>query len=261
MRTGTIFKRYEQFVAAATIAAHANASADGFRQRDVRFLIELFSNWVETTFEGQVLNLSNTQVLRYLDELVSEGFARRTHRQKRPSYFLTRTGLIELLGRLVPESLHIQAEHFFFLYYFLTNYRPRIERLVEAEGKQFPLSLRLELENLLDADSLARGQLAFAKLELKKLEARIKDAEAGRQLAAKLLSDEKELSEIALEVERSYPYELNSQKPLSELLSEIPDDLAVWEITEGSKMRVAHIWQPSLLLLSRYIECLESLIK
>lgn len=252
MRTGTIFRRYEQFVAAAAIAAHATAPEEGFRQRDLRFLIELFSNWVEMSFEGEVLPINNTQVQRYLDELVDEGFAKRKTLSRRPHYRLTRPGLIDLLGRLIPSSLTIQAEHFFFLYYFLKNYGPLITRLVESEGKRFPLALKHELEMLLDTDTLLDQQIRFAELELQRLEERISDSLSGGRLAEKLLKDQ-EVEEVSKIIEQEYPYELNSQRPLSELISDIPAELAAWELSTGGIERAEVLWQPARELMKSYL--------
>ena len=119
MRHDALFKRFEFLVAAAVIAAHANSRAQGFRQREVRFLIELFSNWVSASLEGEVLELKNTQILRYLEGLSSEAFARRSVRQRFPVYRLTRLGLIELLSRLVNPPAAIPPAQFFFVFYFL----------------------------------------------------------------------------------------------------------------------------------------------
>lgn len=259
MREGTIFRSYELFVAAAVIAAHASAPKEGFRQRDVRFLIELVTNWVELSLKGPALAISNTQVQRYLDELVLEGFARRLGRGKFPRYRLSRTGLIELLGRIVPEGLCSQLQHFFFLYYFIKNYRPRIERLIEQEGKQFPLALKLEVEALLDEKALVQHQLHFAQLELKKLDDRITDSLKAGALAAKLYSGDLSTAEVADEVEKLYPYELNSQKPLHELISSLPEDLARWELEIGALQRVEHIWEPTRGLLRAYVQVLQKL--
>ena len=168
MRRGTVFRQYELFVAAATLAAHASAQELGYRQRDVRFLIELFTNWVESTLESDVLRVNNTQVSRYLDDLADEGYARRSLVNSRPRYRLTRTGLIELLGRIVEQPALMQPAHFCFLYYFIVNYRPKIEELIKQEGKKFPLALKLEVESLLEANTFVEQQLVLAERELKK---------------------------------------------------------------------------------------------
>jgi len=247
------------FVAAAVIAAHASVSKEGFRQRDVRFLIELFTNWVEMTLGGQVLEVNNTQVQRYLDQLVAEGFARRFMRGKQPCYRLARTGLIELLNRILPQSFCAYPQHFFFLYYFITNYRPRLEKLIEEEGKQFPIALKLEVQGLLDRDALVRHQLHFADLEMKKLNERINDAAKASELFSDLTKRGLSVVEATKEVEKLYPYELNSQKPLTELISSIPEDLARWEMQVGTVQRSKHVWQPTREMLQAYIKCLKQL--
>lgn len=45
-RVGDLFSENEAIVAAAVVAAQATLGSDGFRQRDVRFYISVFSNWV-----------------------------------------------------------------------------------------------------------------------------------------------------------------------------------------------------------------------
>lgn len=261
MRTGTVLKSNELFVAAATIAAHAFTAADGgFRQRDVRFLIELFSNWVERTIDGPVLMIGNTQVQRYLDELVSEGFCRKLSRKTRPKYRLSRLGLIELLQRITPGALYHPAEHFFFLHYFVSNYRPRIEKLIADEGKQFPPSLKIEVEALLDAEELLKQQLRYAEMEVQKQDIRIRDSVNGGRLAVKLYREGLCSEEVAVEIEKKYPYELNSQKPLSELINGLPPDLARWELETGMVKRVEHLWNPSRTMLMSYIQCLKKML-
>ena len=49
-RTETVSTRLQLLLGAATIAAHSTSVQEGFRQRDVRFLFDLFSNWIETCF-------------------------------------------------------------------------------------------------------------------------------------------------------------------------------------------------------------------
>lgn len=260
MRTGTIFRQYELFVAAGVLAAHATASSNGYRQRDVRFLIELFSNWVESSFEGEVLPISNTQVLRYLEQLVQDGFARRRSVSKIPHYSLTRSGLIELLGRLFPQALSIQPEQFFFLFYFLKNYRPLLWRLVESEGKKFPLALRYEVESLLDVTSLVEQQVRFAELELRRIEERIAEGFAAGKLAKEKLKTHP-LEAVAAEIEQLYPYELNSQRPLTDFISAIPEALGAWELSEGSLARAEVLWKPAREMLVVYVEQLRYLLE
>ena len=261
MRNDALFNRYELFAATGVVAAHASSSGGGFRQRDVRFLIELFSNWIEASLDGEVLNLSNTQVLRYLDALVEEGFARKSTKDKKPSYKLSRVGLIELLNRMHPGKELIRVEQFCFLFYFVESYRELIIKLIEDEGKQFPLALKMEVENLLDSKALIDRQIENLKREITKLEERISDSIEGSKLSTELFKDKLPLIDVAKQVENRYPYQLNSQKPLSELLKSIPENLAKWELQVGGIKRAEHLFEPNLKLLKAYLDVVESLGK
>ena len=59
-----LLNRYGVLVAPAILGAHASApDGIGFRQRDVRWLLECFVNWTESAF-GE-FELKNTQIHRY----------------------------------------------------------------------------------------------------------------------------------------------------------------------------------------------------
>lgn len=253
------FERYEIFTATAVVGAHANNPTAGFRHKDVKFLIELFSNWLMTSHLEPVLSVQNTQVARYLKDLVDEGYARKVTRSTYPQYRLSRTGLIELVSRLVSREYFPDRDHFFFLYYFIKNYRPRLEELVKAEGKQFPIALKLELDTLLDVKALVARELAAAERELKKLEVRIEDAKNTSALVTRLTKDEYSFSAIVQEAQRLYPYELNTQKPLTELISELPPEMQRWEMEYGNMHRAREMWGPSQALLVAYIHELRKL--
>ena len=255
--------RHELFIATALIGAHANIAeqgpSSGFRQRDVRFLVELFSNWVESSLGAAILEVQNTQISRYLEDLCAEGYLRRSNRGTHPQYRLTRTGLLELLSRLVNRSYQAERECFLFLYYFVSTYKPRLNDLVRMEGRQYPPALRLELEALVDERALLDRELGVARTELRKLEERVLDAERTSALTDKLLTEGVALQSVIDQVERLYPYELNSRKPLSELFHEIPPQYRAWELQTGNRRRAALLWQPAKVLLQSYVAQLERL--
>lgn len=258
-RKETLFRRWELFIAAAAIGAHASAQAEGFRQRDIRFLIELFTNWVEQTISDRMLPLNNVQVQRYLADLVQEGFARKVSRTGQPRYRLTRIGILEMLSRMTSRSSRQSAEHFFCLYYFLYNYKPRIEALIREEGKQFPLALRIEIETLLDYRRILKEEILETEREIQKLTARHDDAQRASRLAAKMFEQQSEMSDVVQELERRYPYELNSEKPLSDLFAELPRDIGRWELVEGNLHRAEQIWAPAKALHEGYLRVLKEI--
>lgn len=259
MRKDALFQRHELFVAAGVLAAHSTYERDGFRQRDVRFFIELFSNWVEITLDAMTLELNNTQVARYLAATCDEGYARRFTRNRQPRYHLTRTGLIEMLRRIVTREHFPSPEHVFFLNYFVRNYRPRIQAMVESQGKKFPLALRLELEGLLDIETFLHAEEDRANRELQKIDARIRDGSKTSALAQELLAAGKPIEEVVREVERHFPYELNSQKPLTELIAVLPDWQKKWELETGAMLRAEQIWLPTRTMLLGYLQVLKRL--
>ena len=253
--------RQELFVAAAVVGAHANSSDKGFRQRDVKFLAELFSNWVEDGLGGRVVPLQNTQIQRFLKSLVREGFARELSRSKLPQYRLTRVGLLELISRMVHRERSGSRQHFFFLYYFIKNYGPRIAELVRVEGRQFPPALKQELTGLLDSRTLLLSEIAGTEAELERLAERQSDATKTSQMMRALPANSEEFWQKVQEAERLYPYELNSQKPLSQLIQEIPEKFQRWELEVGNVRRAEEIWQPARSILSAYRDELKRLLQ
>src|SRR5262245_46249871 len=99
-RGGAVFDESEPVIHAAVIAAEATGRDEGFRQRDVRFFVELFSNWLESTTGNRALAVHNTQVKRHLDVLTRARWASRVGRSP-PRWHLTPEGIEELLRRLV----------------------------------------------------------------------------------------------------------------------------------------------------------------
>jgi hypothetical protein len=255
MRQETVFRRLEIYIAAAAIAAHAH-SAEGFRQRDVRFLIDLCSNWTESVPGSVRPAISNVQVQRYLTELCAGGLAKKTSRNRLPSYRLTRLGLIELLSRIIHRREALPPDQFLFLYYFVSSYRDRILDLVRREGSFFPPSLKTEIEALLDDKALLREEIRRVEKRLKQTASRMSEGEETSRLTAKLFRSGLSQPEVVKEVERCYPYELNSQKPLSELIGELPAEIGRWELEVGSLRRAALLWQPARELTKVYLDCL-----
>jgi len=75
----SLAQRLNVYLEAATLAAHASFIETGFRVRDLRFFTELFRNWSDD-FDPTSVPFQNTQLCRYLDTLVVDGFARHASR-------------------------------------------------------------------------------------------------------------------------------------------------------------------------------------
>jgi len=236
--------RHRALFDAAAIGAHARFVSQGFRQKDLRFLIELFSNWLECAMEGPSLAVENTQIARYLTGLVQEGLAKQAGGQRAPRYRLTRVGLIESLSRLVHRRHWWPIEEFFFTYYFLESYRGRIESLIAREGTLFPGTMKLEIAPLLDVGRLIERQEQMMDREIAKLDLRIGDCRKTSELATQLKKKGAAPDVIVREIQKTVPYQLNNQKPMSELFKETPDEDWIWEMEVGSQQRAAGMFTP-----------------
>lgn len=259
MRRDALFEKYELFIAAATVGAHANFSDRGFRQRDVKFLIELFTNWVEHSMRFKRFTFQNTQVSRYLESLVSQGLARRSFRTKRPSYALTRAGLIELLTRIGKSEHFERPERFLFVYYFISNYSARIFAMVREAGQEFPPAIEIELRELLDVETLRLREIKSCERELEKIDIKISEAIKSSRLAVEMLANGSSDHEVARKIEELFPYELNSEKPLSKLYNELPVESRRWELEIGNLRRAEQLWIPSRALIAQYLKVLSEL--
>lgn len=61
-------------------------------------------------------------------------------------------------------------------------------------------------------------------------------------------------------LEKQHPYNLNSQKPLTKLIAEIPVELRLAELTTGSKNRESFIWQKQSENYTSMLKQLKSLL-
>ncbi|HET7058652.1 MAG TPA: hypothetical protein VFI05_07960 [Nitrospiraceae bacterium] len=245
----TYLGRHRTLFDAAAIGGHARFAAEGFRQKDLRFLIELFSNWLEATLEGPSLAVENTQIARYLTSLVTEGLAKQTGGHKQPRYRLTRVGLMEHLTHLVQRPHWWPIEEFFFVYYFLECYRDRIESLIAKERTLFPGPMKLEIHQLLHLSSFVERQEQLLDREIAKLDFRIADCRKTSELAKQLKTKGVAPDALLRVIQEKVPYQLNNQKPMADLFRETPGENWMWEMEVGSEKRASRIFLPLKELL------------
>lgn len=258
----SLFDRYSFFVAAAIIGAAANTMKRGFRQNDVRTFIEVFSNWVDATEETQSLPIQNTQISRYLEELVANGFARVVpNKSRHPVYRVTRSGLLEMASRITGFQYYSRKEHFYFVFFFAHSYGTRVMNMVKSEGKLLPLSLQLELETFFDCEALIDRQAEHVQSALKRLDKRIQEQIETQALVDELTKQGASVKNIIDEVDKAFPYGINSYRRYSEMLSAATDRQKLWEVKIGNSLRVRQIWAPARRHLLLHLEELEKLRK
>src|SRR5262252_82394 len=257
-RSGAVLLEDEPLLAAAVIAAQATLEKNGFRQRDVRFFLELFSNWLQSTTGTWTLELHNTQVQRALDLHAVAGWAARIGK-KPPRYRLTPEGLVELLRRLVRRKNLARPDEFFLVFHIIDAYGPRLRALVMRGGMLASRTLAVDVDELLDPAKLVQRERATVARELERLALRVEEARQTSALTRKLLKEKASLSEVVAAVEKRFPYGLNSQKPLSELFQDLPAPWRRAELEEIAERRAGGLWGPTRDLLVAYDRILAGL--
>lgn len=257
-RSGDLFSEHEAIVAAAVVAAQATLGSDGFRQRDVRFYISVFSNWLEATTGAWTLDLHNAQVQRYLDLLVKTSWAKRPGR-KPPRYVLTPEGLLRLLERIGQRKNLKRIDEFFFVLHVFHAYGDRLRGLVQRSGPFNSKSLSVDLDELLDFRRLIARERELVKRESLRLSVRIEESRATSELTRRLLGEGQSLDRAVQAVERQFPYEMNSQKPLGELFAQLPAPFRRVELETIAELRATTLWEPTLALLQAYLVILDGL--
>lgn len=243
-------------VSAALIGAHVQKSA-GFRLRDVRFMTELFWNWQAVSFNPSALKIHNNQIKRAMEDLVAESWATAEGRGKQRKFRLTRAGLLGIIGRLRAQGLDGSFEVFLFVRYFFASYAEPISTLVQKSGAPMPLSFRNEVSELFSTQTLVNERVARTKRQIRYLKDRSAEAAQTVKLAREKLAAGEALPSIVKSIEHMLPYELNPQKPLSEVLGETPEELQKYELTEGNRMRIELLWANYMILLESQIKALD----
>lgn len=254
---------YDQpiYLPLGSLAAHTQAGQQGFRQKDVRFFSELFSNWVHVGGAGVIYALHNTQVARYMTDLVADARARRLGRSTPPRYRLTRAGMFRVLAEVTQRSYLAEPRESHLVWYFLRSYAPQIRRIVTAVGSDFSRAHALELDTLLDLKSFLTRQLQFADNEVSRLRARIDATLALHREVALMRARGSSMEDCARHVARAYPYELNAQKSFDELLLTIPEDVMEWELTDGATLRAEFVFRPIMAGIENHREFLKQLLE
>jgi len=262
MSRDSLLSRKLPFSSAAVLAAAATSDSGEFRPRDVRFFLELFSNWVEISFEQGVLQVQNTQIGRFLEGLSDGGLLQRRNRKgKAALYYATRSGIVELTSMLLHDTGQGRRERFFFIVYFISSYKEVILSMVAQDKKRYPYILSVELDRLLDSSSLLDSEIKRTEQEIKQLELRIGMAFESADLFEREIATGREMTEAIKLFQNRFPYAMNNVKPLGELVTILPKNLQCWELGAGSRKRALDIWQPHLDMLVHYLGQLQELEK
>jgi hypothetical protein len=192
------------------------------------------------------------QFARALTATTSQGTTKLKARRARPTYVLTRGGVLWCVEEMVAHPDPTQFAENLFVVYFIKNYRQKIFSIAESAHDSFPPHIAAELRALLDTSeflSQLRKQTQRSIDQLRDYATRCGDLSVQTRAMRKRGAS---LDEIATFLERTNPYQLNNQKPLDELYSELPPDVAEWELVEGPGVRAKQLWEPMISIAESY---------
>jgi hypothetical protein len=242
---------------AAVLAADLAAVVDrpardvrGFMLRDVRFYFLLFRNWLELDIREPGRDIDLTQVRRVADHLRAAGWlvrlapprkrATAPQRRVRARHMLTDAGIVGLVDALLAGGPRRAFEEGLFVILFASSYGGAIGRRVEREA------LRKHLTKVLDPHLIIANLRRGLARQRSDLETRIDGGErlvAASVLARKQGADD---AEIARQLEKLDPYQLQHVRPLGELLLSLPLEVRRYEMNEGITARRKLIFEPLL---------------
>ena len=155
----------------------------------------------------------------------------------------------------------MRLDEFFLVFHFVDAYGARLRRMAAQGGVLASKLLLVDLDELLDSGRLIRRERERVAREAQRLSIRIEESQATSELARRRLATGADLEAVIAEIEKRYPYELNSQRPLNELLSGLPGAWRREELADIAELRARRFWEPLRQLLLEYDEVLERLTK
>jgi hypothetical protein len=255
MRKGSLSYIYRVYLASAICAAHIN-STESFRQKDVRFYLELFMNWMEGPLG--FVEVQNTQIQRFLNNLVTEGILIST-KGKIPSYQMKNRGFLSLIEMITSIEKGDSMELFLFQFHIVDIYDELLFRSASRNLLGLPKSVNIELRYLLSKSALIEKQKLRIQEELDKLNSRIEDSLKMEKLAVQLFKEKKSVDFVVKQIESAYPYQLHHQRKMSDLYKTITPELQMIELTKNTGKRATKLWQPLVSYYRSFLKMLDDL--
>lgn len=248
---------FDQLHLAALLGAHLLAPPkEGFRPALVRFLFDLFWNWVSSVQgRAELENLHLTQTTRLLKKLKADAWVI-SHKNK---FSLSNAGVLGILQILREAAISDDARLTDFYIYFVKAYGHRLAELKAKDESNLPLALKHELTELLDLKPLLISKRQRLKQEIEYWRTRIAETKRTIAFARAERSSGVEWSDIVKRLDQFFPYELKGQKPLPDLFKNMPADWQEWEILEGNSLRMNLLWHNRILELEAQVIALEKM--
>jgi hypothetical protein len=150
-------------------------------------------------------------------------------------------------------------ELFFFQHHLLEIYQELLFSTATEKKWHLPHSLKIELKYLLDQKVLIEKQKTRIQKELDKLELRSRETLEMEKFATNLFKQGKDESVVISMIEKTFPYQLQSQVRMSEFYGMLVPGLRKLELTQNATRRVETLWKPMIKMYKDYLKRLDEL--
>lgn len=237
------------------IGAWLNRNEKGFRQKDVRFYIELITDWMESSEKFKMVTVQNTQMMRFLDSLVQKDWL---IKKPGPTYFFKDKYFMSLMKELFSVDENDSFDLFLLQYHFASLYKKIIYELLFRRGVELSNGEKIDLEILLSTKHLKEKQRDKIHKELLILDNRIEDVNKMVNFSEQKLKTLRPL-EVVKELEKTNPYQLQYYQSMTQTFKDILPEIITLELTVHSEKRIKTIWEPLKKDLKNKLEILENL--
>ena len=258
MRKGSTGNHYSKLFYSAIIATWLNREEKGFRQKDVHFYLDLIIDWLESAPFAKNISLQNTQLMRFLDQLVKRQWLIKKQ-GLHPVYFFNNKYFMELLRETLTTSSEDPYEIFFLQFHLATVYRSSLSEMLFIRGVELSHGQKIDLDQLLDEQYLLRNQKERIEHEIKKLAQRQIEVQKMIELAKNELHSHGDPIKAAKKIEEKNPYQLQYQKSMSKAFLDVHPKLRASELTLHSEQRIKTLWAPMEEFLHAYLQVLNRL--
>lgn len=245
------------YLASSVCAAQITSHQSGFRAKDVRFFTDLFGNWMEC-YLGQSHLLQNTQIRRYLKELISQNVI---EENSEGIYVCKKRGFLELLETITTVRDSDPLEQFFYQYHILDIYQNLLFTEVAKERLFFTKSFEIDLKYLLDKKALIQKQRTRLEKIIEKLNIRRIETLEMSKIAEKIFKAGGDTLKAVEVIEKTVPYQLNNQVSMTALFNKLPQGLQKAELTHNAILRATKLWSPLQNHYELYLKRLDDLEK
>lgn len=224
----------------------------------MHFYVDLLIDWMESSPYSKNLNIQNTQMMRFLDQLVKKQWLIKKD-QVHPVYYFNNKHFMELIRETLSTDENDSYEIFFLQFHLASVYRESLSEMLFIRGVELSRGQKIDLEHLLDAKFLLRNQIERIELEIKKIALRQKEVNKMINFAKEELSKNSDVIHVAKKIESKYPYQLQYQKSMSKAFNDLHPKLRALELTTHSEKRINTLWSPMENYLRSYLAVLEKM--